>query len=415
MRTHRRSLTRAFLWLGSASVFSRLVDLGAIVVVIGLVSPHEIGEASLTWTVIALSEPLASFGVGTGLLTVRRLDRVSLDTAFWISLFGGVSTALLVMAISPLFGWLAGSSSVTALVAVGALKLMPAAVANLPQQRLARALRQREIASGSALATLTSALLRILLALGGLGAWAFVLAQVGYSLVLLAALWMLAPLRPKLRIDRTRARELLALGIPTTLSHAFGQWARNVDYLFVGAFLGMPALGLYRVAFDLAMEPVVAAGEVVARSATPTLRRLARSPAELRKGFKFAVRLVLATALPLALAVFVFAPRLLELLKDASFASAASATRWLVIASVLRVLLGLYTPLAMAIGRPWLSLRSSAELLVLLSAALALCTGVLGGALSIASAGIAWVAALGFSLTLTGLRFQAALRTMAVT
>lgn len=412
MRTPQRTLTRAFFWLGSASICSRVVDLAAIMIVLGMVSPQEIGEASLAWTVIALGEPLASFGVATGLLSLRQVDRLALDTALWLALFGGVSTALLVIACAPLFGWLAGSSAVASLVAVGALKLVPAAVASVPQQRLARVLRQREIASASVLATLLSALLRIVLAICGLGAWAFVLAQVSYSLVLLAALWMLAPLRPKLRVDERRSRELLSLGMPATLGNAVGQWARNVDYLFVGAFLGMAALGLYRVAFDLAMEPVVAAGEIVARSATPTLRRLARSPAELQKGFNFAVTLVLATALPLALLVFALAPRLLELLKDASFAGAASATRWLVIASVMRVLLGLYTPLAVAIGRPGLSLRSSAELLVLLSGALALCIGALGGALSIASAGIAWCAALGFSLAITRLRFQAAMRAL---
>jgi O-antigen/teichoic acid export membrane protein len=412
MHTGHRSLIRGFLWLGSASVFSRVVDLAAIVVVLRVVSPEQIGEASLAWTVVTLAEPLASLGVSTGLMTVRRVDRLALDTALWLSLFGGVCMALLVIMVSPFFGWLAGSSAVTALVAVGALKLVPAAVATVPQQRLARVLRQREIAAASALATLLSACLRVLLALQGFGAWSFVVAQIGYSLVLLAALWLRAPLRPRVRVDEQRSREFLSLGMPSTLSNAFGQWARNIDYLFVGAFLGMAPLGLYRVAFDLAMEPVVAAGEIVARSAAPTLRRLARSPNELRKGFNYAIILVLATALPLALTVFALAPRLLELVKDSSFAPAASAARWLVVASVMRVLLGLYTPLAMALGRPGLSLRSSLELLVSLSAALVLCIGALGGSLSIASAGVAWCAAVGFSLALTRLRFQAVMRAL---
>jgi O-antigen/teichoic acid export membrane protein len=414
MRAGQRSLMRGFLWLGSASVFARIVDLAAIIVVLRSVSTEQIGEASLAWTVITLSEPFASLGVSSGLLTVRRLDRLALDTALWLSVFGGVGLALLVAALAPLIGWLASTPSVAPLVAVGALKLVPAAAATVPQQRLARALRQREIAAASAAATLLSAAMRVLLAQRGWGAWAFVLAQVGYSTVLLAALWLLAPLHPRIRLDERRSHELVSLGMPSALGNAFVQWARNVDFLFVGAFLGMAPLGLYRVAFDLAMEPIVAAGDVVARSAAPTLRRLARSPAELQRGFNYSVKLVLATALPLALAVFALAPRLLELIKDASFAPAAAAARWLVIASVMRVLLGLYTPLAMALGRPGLSLRSSLELLVLLSLALALFIGALGGALSITSAGIAWCAALGLSLALTRLRFRAAMQALPV-
>ena len=52
MGTGKQTLLRSFMWLGSASAFARLVDLAAIAVVIGVVSPAEIGEASLSWTVM---------------------------------------------------------------------------------------------------------------------------------------------------------------------------------------------------------------------------------------------------------------------------------------------------------------------------------------------------------------------------
>jgi O-antigen/teichoic acid export membrane protein len=154
------------------------------------------------------------------------------------------------------------------------------------------------------------------------------------------------------------------------------------------------------------MEPLTAIGEVVARSATPTLRRLAGSPAELRAAYAYSVRLALAISAPIAITVFVWAPGLLELFKDASFTSAASATRWLVIAAFMRVMLGLYGPLAIALGRPAISLRISVELLLLLSAALALCVSIFGSLLSIASAGMAWCLALAVSLPRTRLLFR---------
>ncbi|HEX6240319.1 MAG TPA: oligosaccharide flippase family protein [Polyangiales bacterium] len=410
MRSDPRSLTRAVLWLGSASALSRALDFAAIVLVIGLVSPDEVGRASLAWTMVALSEPFANLGVGSGLLSMRQVDRLTLDSALWLALFGGVCSALLLVWLAPLLAWLVSAPSVAPLIALSALKLVPAAVATVPQQRLARALRQRELAAAGTLSTLISAALRVGLALGGFGAYAFVVAQIGYSLTLLGLCGWLAPWRPKLRVDQRRAHALLSLGLPATSSTGLGQWARNVDYLFVGAFMGMEALGLYRVAFDLAMEPVGAVGEVVARGAAATLRKLAHSPAALQQGFKRATGLVLASALPIGAIVFALAPSLLALLKDASFAPAASAARWLVVAAVLRALLGLYTPLAMAIGRPGLSLRSSLEMLVLLSSALALSLTALGRVLSIAAAGLAWCAALGVSLALTRLRFRSALR-----
>lgn len=409
MAAGQQTLWRSFLWLGSASAFARVVDLAAIAIVVGVVSSQEIGEAALSWTVTTLCEPFASAGVQWGLLTVRQLDRRGLEGAFWLSVVGGCASALLVFASAPLLAALMDSPQATPLIAVGALKLLPAGLASVPQQRLARVLRHREIASASAAATLLSALLRVVLALKGAGAWSFVIAHVAYSFFLLAALWSFAPLRVRLRMHRPSVLELFRAGIPSTLSQAIVQWARNIDYLFVGAFLGVAPLGLYRVAFDLAMEPVVATGEVVARSATPTLRKLARSRERLNDAFRYAMRLSLMLALPLALATFLFAPSLLELARDPSFVEASSATRWLVIAAVLRVLLGLYTPLAVAVGRPNLALRVSLELFVLLTVALLLCVWKLSGSLSIASAGVAWCAALSLALVITRMRFRSVL------
>jgi len=409
MGAGKQTLLRSFLWLGSASAFARLVDLAAIAVVIGVVNPSQVGEAALAWTVITLCEPFAGAGVQWALLTVQKLDRRGLDSAFWLSLAGGVVTAGLVAALSPLFAWVAHAPAVTPLVAVGAIKLLPVALASLPQQRLARVLRHREIASASAAATLLAALVRVVLALRGAGAWSFVIAHTAYSVFLLIGLWMFAPLHVQLRVDRRWVRELWRAGMPSTLSQALVQWARNIDYLFVGAFLGMAPLGLYRVAFDLAMEPVVATGDVVARSATPTLRKLARSQDRLRSAFDYAMKLTLALALPLAAATFLFAPRLLELARDSAFTEASSATRWLVIAAVLRVLFGLYTPLAVAVGRPKLALRASLELFALLTVALLLCVWKLGSSLSIASAGVAWCAAVALALVITRIRFRSVL------
>jgi O-antigen/teichoic acid export membrane protein len=176
--------------------------------------------------------------------------------------------------------------------------------------------------------------------------------------------------------------------------------------VFVAAFLGVGPLGIYRVAFDLAMEPLVAIGDVVARSATPTLRLLARSGERLSATFAYSVRLTLLWVAPLAVLTFVLAPWLLEFAKDASFVTAAPVTRVLIVAALLRVVLGLYTPLAQAMGRPGLALRSSAELLVLLAIALPVCLFTLGQTFSLASAGVAWCVALVPALMLAEARFR---------
>ena len=393
MQAGRKTLVRSFLWLGSASLFARLVDLGAIALVLGFVSAEQVGAASVVWTVITLSEPFASVGANWAMITSPRTGPRLMNDALWLSALGGVGITLLVVLLAPVLAGALGGVQYTSLIAVGAAKLLPASLATVAQQRLVRALRHREIAAASATATLGSALVRVVLAVLGAGAWAFVLAQVAYSVVLLLAFWFVAPWPLRRPPAFARMHELSREGLPSTLS-------------FVAALLGVGPLGIYRVAFDLAMEPVVAIGDVVARSATPTLRLLARSSERLSATFAYSVRLTLLSVAPLAIITFLLAPTLLEYAKDASFVTAAPVARVLIVAALLRVILGLYTPLAQALGRPGLALRTSAELLVLLAIALPVCLITLGHTFSLASAGVAWCVALLPTLLLADTRFR---------
>jgi O-antigen/teichoic acid export membrane protein len=406
MQAGRKTLVRSFMWLGSASLFARIVDLGAIALVLGFVSAEQVGAASVVWTVITLSEPFASVGANWAMITSPRTGPRLMNDALWLSALGGVGITLLVVLLAPLLAGFLGGVQYTSLIAVGAAKLLPASLATVAQQRLARALRHREIAAASATATIASAVIRVLLAACGAGAWAFVLAHVAYSVALLLGFWFVAPWPLRRPPAFARMHELSREGLPSTLSYALLQWARNIDYVFVAALLGVGPLGIYRVAFDLAMEPVVAIGDVVARSATPTLRLLARSSERLSATFAYSVRLTLLSVAPLALIVFVLAPTLLEYAKDASFVTAAPVARVLIVAALLRVILGLYTPLAQALGRPGLALRTSAELLVMLAIALPVCLLTLGHTFSLASAGVAWCAALLPTLLLADQRFR---------
>lgn len=408
MQAGRNTLRRSFLWLGSASAVSRAVDLLAIVVVLRFVSAEEVGSAAAAWTITTLLEPFASLGVSFALITVRRLDRRTLDAAFWLSLAGGVLLCALVALGAHGFGALFGSPGLAPLIAVGGLKLLPVAVAAVPQQRLARTLHHRELAGASACATLCAAAARMGFAAQGFGAWSFVFSQHAHALTMLLCVWALVPLKPRLCAPTATLRKLLSLGLPTGASTFVSLLARNLDVLFVSRWFGLEALGLYRVAFDLAMAPLLAIGDVVARSAAPTLRRLLREPGRLRETFVYAVKLALLVCSPVAILTGALAPMLLSLARDPSFEAAAPAARVLVFAALLLVVFGLYTPLAQALGHPELGLWSNLELFVLLASSLWLCLTLLGPFLSISSAAIAWCVALTAALVLTRQRFRRA-------
>jgi O-antigen/teichoic acid export membrane protein len=191
------TLRRSFAWLGSASALSRLVDLAAVLLVLRFVSAEEVGAASAAWTVTTLLEPFASAGVAYALVSLPRLDRRTLDAAFWLSLAGGAAVSALVALSANVAESAFGAANIGPLIAIAGLKLVPVGLAAVPQQRLARGLRHRELAAANACSTIVSALARVGFAMLGYGAWAFVLSQHVYALTQVVCLWLILPFKPR--------------------------------------------------------------------------------------------------------------------------------------------------------------------------------------------------------------------------
>jgi O-antigen/teichoic acid export membrane protein len=85
------------------------------------------------------------------------------------------------------------------------------------------------------------------------------------------------PLWPGFRFQMSTILPLVRFGMRAAASNIFEQIFKNVDYLLIGWFYGASQLAVYRVAFDVTMEPAMAVGTLVNRTALPVLRASQRS------------------------------------------------------------------------------------------------------------------------------------------
>ncbi|MEY2930013.1 MAG: hypothetical protein RL033_762, partial [Pseudomonadota bacterium] len=58
-------IKRGMLWLGSATMAARLLDVGATLAVVGLLSQKQMGLASLALSACAILESLSGLGIGS--------------------------------------------------------------------------------------------------------------------------------------------------------------------------------------------------------------------------------------------------------------------------------------------------------------------------------------------------------------
>ena len=341
----RANLKRGFVWLGSARVVSLMADLGGLVAALLFLSREELGLATLSWSIAVVLEAFNGLGIGAGLVQAKTVSRAQFDSIFWYV----IGIAALLFGIAALSApWIAAiyeEPELSSMIVVSASKLLLVGAALVPLQRLNRHLRFRLLGQLNALSSLLSNGVKVALAAAGYGAWALVIGHMSYGLVILVAVYCVAPWRPRPRFAFGRIRGLAAFGWRVATSDVIFHFSRNADYILVGKFLGTEALGVYRVAFEVAMKPGAEVLHVINRAAFPVFARLRSTPARLAEAFAWTTRGLAFVLVPIAVLLWFVAPHIVLVVGAGKWAAAEPVIRLLCGAAVLRTLTQLFPPL----------------------------------------------------------------------
>ncbi len=379
MSVHLRSLGRGFNWLAGASVIARIVDFSTILIMLTLLTKQQVGVASLVMSVGMVVEAFNGLGTSEAVIQARAVSRLQLDTLFWYIIGAAVVMGGLTLLAAPWIAAIYGAPAMaTYFVAIAAKQpLVGAAV--IPLAIMNRKLHYERIAVVNVCATLGAALTRLGLGVAGAGTWALVAGYAASGLYTLIGASIAQPFRPGWRFRFTPARPLMRFGVRAAIANISEQMFKNVDYLLVGWFYGASQLAIYRVAFDVAMEPAMAVGTIVNRAALPVFARVATVRSHMAQTLTWSLHRIALLVAPLMAGLVLAAGPLTSLLHDHgghSYAAAGMPLRVLAIAAPLRLVVQLLATVMMGSGRPATAARLSAATLLLLSAGV-LAAGVL--------------------------------------
>ncbi len=395
----RNDVRRGFVWLGTASMIARVLELAKVFVVLWFLSKEQLGEATLAWSLTVVLEALNGLGLGQALLQAGELRARTVASAFWYTM--AVASVLVVgvcLGAYPV-ARAYGHESLAPMVMLASTKLWFVGAALVPLTLLNRALAFERIAVVSTLATLVSGLVTCALAIAGFGAWAPLLGHTCHGLATMTLALSVRPYRPVLCFDWVGLREHASFGLKLAGSGLLHQVYRNMDYLLVAQWLDVSAVGVYRVAFDLAMAPCMAVLQVVNRAAVPVYARLQRDPVALARVFLWTLESLGFALAPVTALVALHAQPLLFVAKGGEWAAAAGIVPWLSAAALLRCLDQTFPQLFQALKKPWLALYESILAGVLIVGLLALMLHLFGSSQGAVAAGWAWLLAYPLLLT----------------
>jgi len=252
---------------GSAEAVTRIVRLGAILVVARQISPAMLGTAALALSVFELVRVLTNVGIGQRIIKASSEELSSICNAasrlFWIVCLSVAGVQLAIAATAAL-AFDMGDVALMLAVLSGVYLFMPA---GLVQIFLAmRTQRMGATARVAAVQNITDCALTVALAIVWPSPWAIVLPK-----LLTAPVWLVLARRtynwsPDPAASRAPLSAFSSFG-PAILGSELLTAARlHCDKLLVGALLGTEALGLYYFAFNAGLgitQSLVAASNLV--------------------------------------------------------------------------------------------------------------------------------------------------------
>jgi len=395
------NVNRGLAWIGVASSLVGILDLIAILVILNLwITPTEYGIATKVIWLFPILDQATDLGLSAAVIQRDDHSDTKISTVFWINLataallFAGLAIVTPMVA-RPIIAWM--------LIVYGT-KLLWQNVYFIPVALMKRELRFKELSIIRIVANFAEFGGKIGFAAAGFGVWCFVLGPMCRVFVTGIGAQLRHPWRPKFVLRLREAREYVTFGLKSSGSQILFYFYTNIDYPIVGHFFGDVALGFYRLAYEVVLEPVRMISNVIVDIAFPAFAKLRYEPGRVIAQFVSFTRLNLITVMTYSAIVLVAADDVIAVIFP-KYTGAETAVRILCVVAVLRAVSFVIPPLLDGMGRPDRTFTYTLAAAVVLPISYIAFAVVLGDQLGFESVAVAW--AVGYPLAFAVLAWLA--------
>ena len=250
------------------------------------VAPRDFGLISILVVVVALANVLMDAGIKEAIIRLREPSALDLDTAFYANMIFGVIACIIIITSASYIAGFYEEPPLQTLIEVASLSIIANAMQAVPSAVLARKLEFRRQFKVNVLASLLAAILTLVLAIKGAGAWALVCQMLASAVLAAMIIWKMRIWRPTHRFSMHSFIHLFKFGYKISLSSFLEVVFTNMYVLVIAKVLMGTIVGLYFFAEkirDVLVTQLVNSIQVVVY---PVFSSLQDDPYRLRDGYR---------------------------------------------------------------------------------------------------------------------------------
>lgn len=234
-----------FIWRFAERCGAQAVQFVVSVILARILIPEDFGIIALMNVFITILNVFVNYGLGVALIQKKNADDIDFSTVFYTNILFCLLLYWLLFILAPLIAGFYQNPEMTMFVRVSGLTLIVSGVKNIQSAYVSRHMMFKRFFFATLGGTIGAAVIGILMAIAGFGAWALIIQSLFNNAVDTIILWWTVKWRPKKCFSFERLKGLLSYGWRMLASSLLDTVYNNVRTLIIGKLYSSADLAYY--------------------------------------------------------------------------------------------------------------------------------------------------------------------------
>lgn len=339
-----RSIRGGIITISSQGV-KFLLTLASNIYLARLLTPADHGLVNMVMAVVGFMKLFKDLGLSMATVQREEINHAQVSTLFWVNFVFSLLIGLITVMLSPLVAQFYQEPRLVWITIALASGILISGLGTQHTALLQRQMQYSKLAGCELIAQLIGVSLAIVAALNGMGYWALVIYPIATATTLTLGIFLSCGWMPGWPTWDPAIPSMLKFGGNLTGFTIINYFARHMDNILIGKYIGTTQLGLYAKAYQLLLLPINQINGPIRSVAIPLLSRLSDSPQKYRKTYIKIVQKLMLLTVPLIAFMMATSDWLIAILLGEQWIPATPIFLWLGLAGALQ-------PVANSVG--WL-------------------------------------------------------------